>query len=298
MAERGIVYYNTGEKMAVRLAVSLHTLRKLYRGPITILSEGEPSHAFCEPLAAKHGCWLKKTVFNGTSGKNTTYLNACLVGNHTPYETTIWLDSDTICLRPFTELFEAAEKYEFAIAQFSTWKTQKKGGGHTKIGGRIECWRGILPDHWIDRALAFGPAINCGVFAFRKDSALIRDWHRLASQGQFKSFIPDEVCCQIMLAQPEYPNKIMPQHFNCSTKYSDPTADNVRIVHHHGRKHCRFEDGEPKFHSELWYRELDEIMKHDDWATYDSYRHKDRQLRQNWRHWTKWKSRNQSSLCS
>lgn len=286
---RGIIYYNTGEKMAVRLAVSVHSLRKFYGGPITILSEGEPSHAFCEPIAARYDCQCIDTVFrNGTEGKNTTYLNACLVGDHTPYETTVWLDSDTTCHRPFTELFDAAEKYDFAIAQFSDWLTHKKKDVNrpSKIGGRIESWRGILDGGWLDDAIRFGPAINCGVFAFHLRSALIRDWHKYAKKGQFKSFIPDEVCCQIMLANPRYKHKIMPQHFNCSCKYSDPLADNVRIVHYHGRKHARFNEGKPQYHSDIWYTLFDEIR---DWDIVQRYTCKDRMLHKYLHMWDKWK---------
>ena len=269
--KRGIVYYNCGDKMAVRLAVSIHSLRKFYDGDITILSEGDISHAFVYPIADKYNCKVQNTVFNGTDGKNTTYLNACLVGNHTPYETTIWIDSDTVCLRPFSELFEAAEKYQFAIAQFSDWKT--KG----KIGGRINAWKGILPDHWIERALAFGPAINCGVFAFHHTSTLVRDWWKLAKQGQH-TMIPDEVCCQIMLAQPEYKNKILPQIFNCSCKYGDKWAEDARILHYHGRKHCRFDDetNKPLNHCLVWYEQFEEI-RHQQFV--QEYVCKDRMLR-------------------
>jgi hypothetical protein len=266
--------------MAVRLAVSIHALRRFYRGPITILSEGDDSHAFTYPIAERFDCNVQNTIFNGTEGKNTTYLNACLVGDHTPYETTIWLDSDTLPQRPFTELFDAAERFEFAIAQFATWKTHGK-----RIGKRIEAWRGILPDHWLKRAFDFGPAINCGVFAFHQRSALIRDWHGLALQGQ-KTFIPDEVCCQIMLAQPEYPNKIMPQEFNCSTKYADPTADNVRIIHHHGSKHARFHDGKPQYDSQVWWEIFDEIR---DFSVVQDYIRTDPKVRRDIGKWDKWK---------
>lgn len=279
---RGIVYYNKGEKMAVRLAVSIYALRRFYKGPITILSEGDDSHAFTYPIAERFNCKVQNTIFKGTEGKNTTYLNACLIGDHTPYETTIWLDSDTLPCRPFTELFDAAEKFEFAIAQFANWKTTGK------IGKRIKAWEGILPDHWIDRALHFGAAINCGVFAFHQRSALVRDWHGLASQGQ-ELFIPDETCCQVMLAQPEYPNKIMPQEFNCSTKYSDPTADDVRIIHFHGAKHARFNEGKPQYNCQTWYEVFDEIR---DFHIVREYICKDHKCRRDFQKWDKWKKEN------
>jgi len=41
---RGIIMYNQGQKLAVRLSVALSSLRKYYSGPITLLSEGKPSH--------------------------------------------------------------------------------------------------------------------------------------------------------------------------------------------------------------------------------------------------------------
>jgi hypothetical protein len=283
---RGIIYYNVGKKMAVRLAVSIHSLRKIYDDEICILSEGDESHAFCELIASKYNCRMKRTVFNGTVGKNTTYLNACLVGQHTPFDTTVWLDSDTTAHRPFPELFAAAEENEFAIAQFSTWKTLKENGGATKITGRIEAWRGILPDEWLDRAFAFGCAINCGVFAFHKRSALVRDWWGLAIKGQ-PNFIPDETCCQIMLAQPEYKNQIMPQEFNCSCKYSDPKADGVRVVHYHGRKHCRFQAVEPLFNSDIWYKEFEEIRH---WGMVRNHIQFDHQLTENIGAYDAWKS--------
>ena len=276
---RGIVYYNKSTKMAVRLAVSIHGLRRFYKGPITILSEGDDSHAFTYPIAERYDCTVQNTTFETPEGKNTTYLNACLIGDHTPYETTIWLDSDTLPQRPFTELFDAAEKFEFAIAQFATWKTTGR------IGKRIKAWRGILPDHWIDRALDFGPAINCGVFAFHHRSKLIRDWHKLAQQGR-DTFIPDEVCCQIMLAQPEYPNKILPQEFNCSIKYADPLADNVRIIHAHGAKHARFNEGKPQYNSQIWWEVFDEIRS---WSTVADYVCKDHKVRRDITKWDAWK---------
>ena len=287
----GVVYYNTGEKMAVRLAVSVHTLRKVYGGPVTILSEGEPSHAFCEPIADEYDCNMQETVFHGaTEGKNTTYLNACLVGQHTPYENTVWLDSDTVILRRFDELFAAAERSDFAIAQFADWSTKHKKHPEkrSKIGGRIESWRGILPDHWLDRAIEFGPAINCGVFAFNRQSQLVADWHELARKGQHDSFIPDEVCCQIMIAQPHYKAEIMGSKFNCSCKYDNPDGDDVRVIHYHGRKHCRFDDvtSQPLYGAETWYSAFEEIRE---WDLVRHYMPKDRMLRKYHPQWDRWK---------
>lgn len=228
----GVVYYNSGTKLFVRLLVSIHSLRKHYYGPVTILSEGVNSHPVCDQIAGMFGCEVIRVTYPDLDHKNQVYVNATKTVDHTPYNVTTWIDSDTLIVGEFDELFDAAEKYEFAIAQFANWGT-KKG----QINKRIKAWKGILPDKMIKAAVDYGHAINCGVFAFHKDSKLCKDWWKYAIKG-IDTMIPDEVCCQIMLGS--YPHKLMPKEFNVSCKYGDPYAKDARIIHYHGRKHCRF----------------------------------------------------------
>ena len=95
----GIIYYNKGKKMLVRLAVSLNSLRRLYDGPCTILSEGEDSHVTCADLAREFNVDLKKVTYKTKRAKNDTYINATLSHKKTPYDTTVWLDSDTLIIK-------------------------------------------------------------------------------------------------------------------------------------------------------------------------------------------------------
>lgn len=226
----GVVYYNRGRKLLVRLIVSLYSLRQHWTGPITILSEGD--HEACEKIAKWFQCELIRVTFPTVGGKNEVFVNACLVGKHTPYDVTTWIDSDTLVVGEIYDLFTAAEEHEFAIAQFADWTTHRG-----RIYKRIKAWEGLLPEQWIAEAIALGPAVNCGVFAFHKRSSLVRDWYSYAVKG-LATMIPDEVCCQILLAQ--YPHKIMPPEFNVSCKYGEPFSEDNRIVHYHGRKHCRY----------------------------------------------------------
>jgi len=246
----GIIYYNKGTKMLVRLAVSLSSLRQCYDGDATILSEGDLSHDTCQKLAQEFGVSYKEVEYKTKKAKNDTYLNASLSHEKTPYDLTVWLDSDTLVIRNgFPFLFYEANKYEFAIAQIANWET----GG--KIGKRIKMWKDIYPE-FIQPALDFGPAINCGVFSFSKDSKLMKDWWTLAEKGQHL-FIPDETCCQLIL--PQYPHAILPQEYNCSCKHSDPYNELVYIIHYHGRKHCRIKDGSFLNGCNLWYSEFDKV---------------------------------------
>ena len=249
MENNGVIYYNRGLKMIVRLAVSIHSLRKHYKGRFTILSQGDDCKDVCQEIAAYYGGRCQHVDFKTTPGERDTYLNACLSHEKTPYDISVWLDSDTVVLREFNELFSAAEKNEFAIAQFSTWKSS---GG--KIRGRIKSWESLYPD-WVQPAIDYGPAINCGVFAFRKDSKLMADWWNLAEPGRHLSWIPDETCCQLILHR--YPHIIMPQEYNTSCKYGK--REGARIIHYHGRKHCRILNDKPINMSDLWWKEYEEI---------------------------------------
>lgn len=265
MNSRGVIYYNRGQKMLVRLAVSLYSLRKSYAGNVTVLSQGEDSHKPCRDICGEFGATLQHVEYETPPGARDTYLNATLSHKKTPYDVTVWLDSDTVVLRPFDALWDAAEKNEFAIAQFSTWGTS---GG--KIAGRIKSWKPLYPE-FVGAALKFGHAINCGVFAFRKDSGLMRDWYRLAEPGRDLSWIPDETCCQLIL--PQHKNQIMPAEYNVSCKYG--VRENARIIHYHGRKHCRREREKYLFMSDIWYGFFDDIA---DLKFVKKYMPKDRQL--------------------
>jgi hypothetical protein len=282
---RGVIYYNRGQKMLVRLAVSIESLRRHYDGPVTILSQGDDSHKACEYIADRWGIGANvKRVDWPDEKKRQTYLNATLSHQTTPYDTTMWLDSDTLVRGTFAEMFEAAEANEFAISQIANWTVQKK------IGKRVLDWAPLYPD-WIKPALDFKPAINCGVFAFVKESALMRDWYKLAEPGRDLSWIPDETCCQLILHR--YPHKIMDQKYNVSCKHSNPYDPDARIIHYHGRKHCRMTEKDGVtfcLHGAwLWYR-MFEVLRGD--KTVEGWVRKDRQLRQNLSKWDGWKRQN------
>jgi len=263
---RGIIMYNQGQKLAVRLSVALSSLRKYYSGPITLLSEGKPSHAVCEPLASKY--------------EGTVFINATLVGEYTPYDTTLWLDADTLTRGDFwTPMFEAAERSDFAICQISNWTTAGK------IAKRIKSWSPIYPE-WIEGAIGDGTnaAINCGVFAFTKKSKLMRKWYKICKQvlenNQGVSMrYPDESCCQLILHR--FKHEIMSHNYNYHCRADKGIADDAMLVHYCGGKHCRIKKLPKRnfyqYHSKWWYNAFDEISNQIPykWIGYD------RQLRQN-----------------
>lgn len=263
----GVVYYNVGNKMLVRLAVSIHSLRKVYNGNVSILAS-EDSKDSCFQIANEYGVDVRDANFED-HGKNTAYLNSCLSHTVTPYDNTLWIDSDSLIFKDFSEVFGEIEKNDFVIAQFHNWTSNR---GH--IRKRILEWKKIYPE-MMDKAINFGPGINCGVYGFNKESKLMKDWYQKALPG-IKNFIPDEVCCQIML--PFYTHSVISNDYNTSCKY-DVVTDTTKIVHYHGRKHCRISDsGEYLNNSRYWYNTFDEIR---DKEYVEKHIKSDRQLRKN-----------------
>jgi len=262
----GVIYYNVGKGALVRLAVSLATCVNHYpKDKITILADYE-GYNECKKIAKHFGVNLKIIELEKLD-KKEVLLNKCLAHTYTPYDNTIFIDSDTIVLGSFDELHDEAEKHEFVTTQFSDWLTTRG-----VIKKRIKEWKPIFPD-MIGEALKERPSVNVGVFAFRRDSEFMKVWFDYAKHGTHM-FIPDEQCCHLLI--PKFKNSIVSHDYNSSCKY-DEITDSTKILHFHGRKHCRVdEDGTYKFNSDKWYAEFDKIRELD--FVKDNIQH-DRQLR-------------------
>jgi len=249
MSTRGVLYYNTGRKCVARLLVSLASLRKHYNGPVTLLSEGEESHPLCRRIGEAMGAEVREWDCGVPHGTNRVYLAKTRYHEATPYDLTVAIDTDTLVTGSIDELFDLAEQHTFCVAQLGDWRTNGRS-----ISKRIRQWQGILPD-FLHQAIAFGPAINCGVVAFHKDAPIYRDWKDYALMGR-ELFIPDEVSCQIILHR--YPHRVLDGCWNRSCKYDDPFRPGTRIVHYHGKKHCR--QGLP-YGGTLWTAAYDEAVQ-------------------------------------
>lgn len=279
--------YNAGQKMLVRLAVTLATLRRHFDGNVTIISEPTEDDGTegCRAIAKALGAdvLIPKWRTKVPPGSNWVLLNKCLLHEVTPYDVTCLIDADCTVHGRIQPMFDGAEDYQFSVARFSNWLVRGK------IAKRVERWRNIVPDGMLSRALGYEAAINTGVYAFTRHSALMDDWYTFALQGR-ETYIPDETCCQVMLAS--YPHQLEAQAFNVSCKYGLASHfKSAVIVHYHGRKHCRIEPNDgtntrTKHHltkswnflnaSELWFPEFQKI-RHKPWV--EPWIKKDRQLR-------------------
>jgi hypothetical protein len=210
------------------------------------------SAAECGKIAAHFKTDFKEIDFKARN-RNGILFNKTLLHEFTPYKITAYLDADTLIVKDFHRLLDAAEENEFVATQFSDWTPKT-----SIIEKRIKEWENITS---IDKALEYPKAINTGVFSFRKDSALMMNWYDMAVKGE-KFFIPDEISCQIMLSS--YKHLVMDTSYNTSCKFGS-IGRRTKIIHYHGNKHCRIENEAYLFHSDLWYKEFDSI-KHLDFV--------------------------------
>lgn len=248
MSSTGVIYYNTGTSCAVRLLVSLFSLRQHYAGPVTILSEGDDSHDLCRRIGDALGAAVLTWDCGVPPGTNRAYLAKTRYHLGTPFDTTLALDSDTLVVGAVDEIFDWARKDSFCVAQLGNWQTSGP-----VISQRLREWSAVAPSA-VESALAFGPAINCGVVVFTRDASLCREWPEMAVLGR-EFFIPDEVCCQLLL--PRHPHRILDGRWNRSCKHDDPDLPDTRIIHYHGRKHCR--KGLP-FHGAKWVAVFQKVL--------------------------------------
>ena len=274
---KGIIYYNAGRSCIVRLAVSVFTLRNVYDGPVTIISEKGEGHKNCVKVAKAFNTDIKEVVMPDKK-KNQTMLNRTLLHTVTPYDITLNIDGDTVIRRDPSRLFNLASEFEFVVCAFCNWTSKSK-----KIRRRLKEWNEWYPKE-VEESAELGDALNCGVYAWKTGAKWMQDWYKLAKVNR-RTFIPDEKCCQLMIYK--YPHYIADQRYNTSCAHAE-INDSTHIIHYHGKKHCRFnEDKTHRYNSQYWYAEFEKLMHHD--FIIDNIQH-DRQLRKNLPIWRELKT--------
>lgn len=241
----GVIYYNVGLGCVVRLLVSIYSLKKHYNGPITIISEGDESHAICSKIATAMGVDIRQAVFDTNGPRNHALLAKTKINQATPYDYSVFIDADTLIVGKIDELFN---NYPFTITRMCEWSTRGP-----KVSRRIRNWSEVCPE-LIEPALDYGKAINTGTYAFQKDAPIFSEWYNLTLRN-VDTFIPDEISCQLLI--PKYEHLLLDCRFNWSCKYG-PDIQDVRIIHYHGRKHCRL--GLP-FNAARWIETYSEVAR-------------------------------------
>jgi predicted SAM-dependent methyltransferase len=212
---------------------------------------GAESHDLCRKIGSALNADLIRWTPPVPPGANAAYVMKTHLSTVSPYDVAIGLDSDTLVLEALDELFDLAERSALCVTQMAQWTTRGP-----RMSKRIRAWQPFLPAD-IEPALHFGPAINTGVIAFRRDAPIFPEWQRMSLQGR-ELLLPDETCCQTIIHR--YPHKVLDSSWNRSCAHDDPTLPGSKVIHYHGRKHCR--PGLP-FHADRWVAMFDEVCVKD-----------------------------------
>ena len=242
---RGVIMFNVNFKCTIRAIVALRSLRKYWNGPVTFFLE-QPS----APNLDKVCEFFNVNVVNVEDKNNFEALvkKTSMFGNP-PYDRTLWIDSDTIICGKIDEMFDNLDDADCCIPNFCDWVSSGRA-----ISRRIQRFKGLIDDKYIEKALIPFPAINTGVFSFKKSDKwkrFMKDWIELADKGSKAGiFIPDEVAFQILLpsiSEWGLTYIIADKKFNVSVRFGEHIEDK-RIIHMHGQKH-------------LWNNSLGDLWK-------------------------------------
>lgn len=234
---KGVLYYVTGDRHWPVLTVSLMSLRRVYNGPVAMMVGDDAGYEIYDLIAqdARLGpiILLDMREEQTTYGRNTGYMNKPKMVRLSPFDSTIFIDADTLICGDIEPLFIHPDG-EFRLTKFGNWTTKTK-----RVAGRIAKWRDVDPD-MVDGLLSTElPAINTGVLAFGsgwKSQEFGMDWEITTDMNP--SFIADEIAAQIIFLK--HHHQVLDDRWNCSPVYGQ-NKDVAIIWHFHGKKHLREE---------------------------------------------------------
>jgi hypothetical protein len=263
---RRVYYLLTGAGHGPRLVASLWSLRKHFDGPVVLYTTLPESHAIGERCANDPRLGVEhRTLPHPRVRRNASYLAKVVLARSIPDPGGLFLDADTLVAGDLGPLFDALADSPFVATRFADWSSARG-----IVRRRLERWRALASRHadpaeftrWLDEAVRPHPAVNAGVFAWRRGADLLEPWEALARFGH-RQFICDEVALQILL--PRFPHRLLDHRFNCSAVYGAGEPD-ARVWHFHGDKHLRRAEGRA-----LWLPAFRECLRENpaglaDWA--------------------------------
>jgi hypothetical protein len=230
---KGVLYLCCGSKHGVHLIVSLASLRQYYTGPVAIACElSGPGKDVAEACAADPRLGPIIVVSNHqmqAGGKGVSYLTKTLLPKVTPFESTIFIDADTLIVGKFEELWPRTPD-EVVLTHFCDWYSR----GH-KMTGRIKEWQEVEPERVARMLSKDWPAINTGVVCWGKDTAAFADdWH--ATSSKRRVFITDELAAQLIY--PDHNVRVVDWRYNASVVFDIGRKETgeASIWHGHGFK--------------------------------------------------------------
>lgn len=223
----GVMYFNHGEKCLCRLAVSIFSLRKHYKGPVALVQESEQTLAkWVKQFCAEYNV----QIVGIESGNGYGLLRKAGAWRFSPFDKTMFIDSDTVILGDVSEFLKMIDG-SCVVTKFSTWGTSSG-----RMARRIKAWE-CVDRSLIQDALKYGHAINTGVMGWVKGSELLPQYEKLTAKGSLSGVAKktlDEIAMQLLV--PKHKHVLAEEKWNSSCVYG---VQSPIIIHYHGQKHCR-----------------------------------------------------------
>jgi len=209
----GVIYVATGSKYVNEALNSASSLKeKMPKLDITIFSD--------ENVKAKciNECVIIKSSNNG-------YLDKIVGMSKSPYESTLFLDSDTYICDDFSELFTLLKKYDIGAAE-----AELRAGSN--LLGETYNYQEIKD---IDGRFIF-PMYNSGVILYKKSpqvSQFFSDWLTLADKQMQEKRITygDQPAFQITLHKSNLREVVLTPEYNCRFIFPVCVSGIVKILH-------------------------------------------------------------------
>lgn len=253
---KGIIYLVSGNKMAVRLMVSLHSLKRHYGGPLTVLT----AHMDRDYIDILHAAGIQTIPIDINIGHKEAQVAKSRLNQYAPYDRTIFLDADTLLLASPEPAFEYLDDYEIIFTQYHDWTASSRG-----IGARLRHLRQleIIDEDTFQAAYKYEYGINIGFIGFRNDAAIWGTWPALAKAALAKNaFIPDEVTCQALL--PKFNHVVLGTDWNSPCNRRRPTKDTV-MLHFCGHKHMSIEKTRKHGTADAWRKYYQDMLVDNIW---------------------------------
>lgn len=243
---RGVVYFNKGGKCVVRMIVSIYSLRKYYSGSITCIICGEQPEGFIKVLQD-----LNVDILDIPDEGLYPLVVKSKLWRYSPYDTTLFIDADTVIVNNIDLVFPIIEKYGFCVYRFADWVNT---GSH--MSNRINAMTSICPEY-VKPTFDYKYAINTGVVGWSKNGLhFLSEWEELTQKtydNNVLRIIVDEIVCQMLLHK--HKHFLLGSEYGISIKYGK-IPDNPIIYHFHGRKHVSIYE-----RSKIWRQEYWELVK-------------------------------------
>lgn len=241
-SERGCVFFNFGDAYALRLLVSVFSLRRVYTGPVTVLlahdTAGEALRAQLEGLDCEvvfvdrvSRSWDRHRFFHEST-----------------YEATLVFDSDLIFLAPIDELWAPLERDGLLVTRFHPDPNGVDGSpgspGWGNRSGELDQIRDLVDPEALEattrRLLEERIDVNVGVMgvARPRGDAFLADWSARMERGNGAGIqLLDELLVVALLSQ--HRHALVDEAWNCPADefFRRTNLADARVIHYFADGH-------------------------------------------------------------